>query len=100
MEAAQINLVCNGCSTVLKSNTKHGIKRNHPYLTFMLATALIHYPKWVCCNHSFARNPSGITREIHKQTTLSAYYSPWPLSLIHISEPTRLLSISYAVFCL
>src|SRR5678815_5141018 len=26
-------------------------------------------------------------------------YQP-PLSLIHISEPTRLLSISYAVFCL
>eukprot|EP00658_Telonema_sp_P-2_P046359 TRINITY_DN34503_c0_g1_i1.p1 TRINITY_DN34503_c0_g1~~TRINITY_DN34503_c0_g1_i1.p1 ORF type:complete len:100 (+),score=24.01 TRINITY_DN34503_c0_g1_i1:156-455(+) len=25
---------------------------------------------------------------------------PLPLSLIHISEPTRLLSISYAVFCL
>src|SRR5678815_4424599 len=25
---------------------------------------------------------------------------PWTLSLIHISEPTRLLSISYAVFCL
>src|SRR5678816_3680888 len=24
---------------------------------------------------------------------------PWTLSLIHISEPTRLLSISYAVFC-
>src|SRR5678815_1477367 len=24
----------------------------------------------------------------------------WFLSLIHISEPTRLLSISYAVFCL
>src|SRR5678815_3826859 len=24
----------------------------------------------------------------------------WNLSLIHISEPTRLLSISYAVFCL
>src|SRR5678816_3378578 len=24
----------------------------------------------------------------------------WRLSLIHISEPTRLLSISYAVFCL
>ena len=23
----------------------------------------------------------------------------WILSLIHISEPTRLLSISYAVFC-
>eukprot|EP00658_Telonema_sp_P-2_P050202 TRINITY_DN3824_c0_g1_i3.p1 TRINITY_DN3824_c0_g1~~TRINITY_DN3824_c0_g1_i3.p1 ORF type:complete len:803 (-),score=152.20 TRINITY_DN3824_c0_g1_i3:26-2434(-) len=28
-------------------------------------------------------------------------FSPlWELSLIHISEPTRLLSISYAVFCL
>src|SRR5678816_4811177 len=26
--------------------------------------------------------------------------NPVPLSLIHISEPTRLLSISYAVFCL
>ena len=26
--------------------------------------------------------------------------SPEDLSLIHISEPTRLLSISYAVFCL
>src|SRR5678815_5137316 len=26
--------------------------------------------------------------------------SPKVLSLIHISEPTRLLSISYAVFCL
>src|SRR5678815_5985960 len=25
---------------------------------------------------------------------------PYTLSLIHISEPTRLLSISYAVFCL
>eukprot|EP00658_Telonema_sp_P-2_P033151 TRINITY_DN24399_c0_g2_i1.p1 TRINITY_DN24399_c0_g2~~TRINITY_DN24399_c0_g2_i1.p1 ORF type:complete len:210 (+),score=33.14 TRINITY_DN24399_c0_g2_i1:746-1375(+) len=27
-------------------------------------------------------------------------HAPEPLSLIHISEPTRLLSISYAVFCL
>ena len=27
-------------------------------------------------------------------------YSLMNLSLIHISEPTRLLSISYAVFCL
>ena len=36
---------------------------------------------------------------------LMFYYQPildraWDLSLIHISEPTRLLSISYAVFCL
>src|SRR5678815_4531077 len=27
------------------------------------------------------------------------YDKIWNLSLIHISEPTRLLSISYAVFC-
>ena len=27
-------------------------------------------------------------------------YTTLDLSLIHISEPTRLLSISYAVFCL
>src|SRR5674536_394555 len=34
---------------------------------------------------------------------LSVISTLWPiklLSLIHISEPTRLLSISYAVFCL
>ena len=30
----------------------------------------------------------------------SSYLMPIVLSLIHISEPTRLLSISYAVFCL
>eukprot|EP00658_Telonema_sp_P-2_P004809 TRINITY_DN11795_c0_g1_i8.p1 TRINITY_DN11795_c0_g1~~TRINITY_DN11795_c0_g1_i8.p1 ORF type:complete len:442 (+),score=127.53 TRINITY_DN11795_c0_g1_i8:94-1419(+) len=31
---------------------------------------------------------------------ISADYEEYYLSLIHISEPTRLLSISYAVFCL
>ena len=30
----------------------------------------------------------------------SVKYKVYELSLIHISEPTRLLSISYAVFCL
>eukprot|EP00658_Telonema_sp_P-2_P042479 TRINITY_DN30500_c0_g1_i3.p1 TRINITY_DN30500_c0_g1~~TRINITY_DN30500_c0_g1_i3.p1 ORF type:complete len:166 (-),score=22.68 TRINITY_DN30500_c0_g1_i3:9-506(-) len=35
------------------------------------------------------------------QATISVHRSDvLPLSLIHISEPTRLLSISYAVFCL
>eukprot|EP00658_Telonema_sp_P-2_P077829 TRINITY_DN7136_c0_g1_i2.p1 TRINITY_DN7136_c0_g1~~TRINITY_DN7136_c0_g1_i2.p1 ORF type:complete len:347 (+),score=52.75 TRINITY_DN7136_c0_g1_i2:366-1406(+) len=33
-------------------------------------------------------------------TTTTSPYSALILSLIHISEPTRLLSISYAVFCL
>src|SRR5678815_3206949 len=34
--------------------------------------------------------------ESHRAQLSTPYY----LSLIHISEPTRLLSISYAVFCL
>src|SRR5674536_390877 len=34
------------------------------------------------------------------QTGLYNLYTFFELSLIHISEPTRLLSISYAVFCL
>ena len=33
-------------------------------------------------------------------TLYTQKYTPPHLSLIHISEPTRLLSISYAVFCL
>src|SRR5678816_4875099 len=37
-----------------------------------------------------------ITRDRHNP----AFHSKYALSLIHISEPTRLLSISYAVFCL
>ena len=35
----------------------------------------------------------------HRDIDFHIYSSPL-LSLIHISEPTRLLSISYAVFCL
>ena len=36
-----------------------------------------------------------ITLEVEPSDTMAKH-----LSLIHISEPTRLLSISYAVFCL
>eukprot|EP01015_Nassula_variabilis_P011622 TRINITY_DN1941_c0_g1_i12.p1 TRINITY_DN1941_c0_g1~~TRINITY_DN1941_c0_g1_i12.p1 ORF type:complete len:197 (-),score=31.93 TRINITY_DN1941_c0_g1_i12:27-617(-) len=39
-----------------------------------------------------------MARNLTKNT--SRYSSRLDLSLIHISEPTRLLSISYAVFCL
>src|SRR5665254_21263 len=35
-----------------------------------------------------------------RRLTLACWAAPPGLSLIHISEPTRLLSISYAVFCL
>eukprot|EP00658_Telonema_sp_P-2_P037178 TRINITY_DN26764_c0_g1_i2.p1 TRINITY_DN26764_c0_g1~~TRINITY_DN26764_c0_g1_i2.p1 ORF type:complete len:104 (+),score=33.38 TRINITY_DN26764_c0_g1_i2:198-509(+) len=36
----------------------------------------------------------------NKNRVLTIVTSSFGLSLIHISEPTRLLSISYAVFCL
>src|SRR5674536_295646 len=36
----------------------------------------------------------------YTQIICNPYYAAYFLSLIHISEPTRLLSISYAVFCL
>src|SRR5678816_698396 len=42
--------------------------------------------------------PAGISEPPPRHDWLSAL--SWGLSLIHISEPTRLLSISYAVFCL
>src|SRR5678816_4913510 len=44
-----------------------------------------------CNTRDIGKNPiTGGTGLLHRQL----------LSLIHISEPTRLLSISYAVFCL
>src|SRR5678815_1260343 len=38
-------------------------------------------------------------RYLVNNTEIENIASPGQLSLIHISEPTRLLSISYAVFC-
>src|SRR5674536_387702 len=52
----------------------------------------------------FLRTPDGLGRsELAAQlarTGADTTARNWALSLIHISEPTRLLSISYAVFCL
>src|SRR5678815_2598804 len=63
--------------------------------TFLLASAKLTF---LSCRYSF-------TDSIHFFFSLPAgrfpTHSPlYILSLIHISEPTRLLSISYAVFCL
>src|SRR5678815_2622602 len=41
-----------------------------------------------------------LAEESGELVNVGAQRSDWKLSLIHISEPTRLLSISYAVFCL
>eukprot|EP00658_Telonema_sp_P-2_P034868 TRINITY_DN25427_c0_g1_i2.p1 TRINITY_DN25427_c0_g1~~TRINITY_DN25427_c0_g1_i2.p1 ORF type:complete len:112 (-),score=17.62 TRINITY_DN25427_c0_g1_i2:25-360(-) len=54
---------------------------------------------WVTC--LTVQHPS--MRATTSSNSLAEYTSPYSaliLSLIHISEPTRLLSISYAVFCL
>src|SRR5660398_137870 len=55
-------------------------------------------------NGRIAQRPLGVpdirapaTVRIRRATT---FCTPWWLSLIHISEPTRLRRISYAVFCL
>eukprot|EP00658_Telonema_sp_P-2_P043195 TRINITY_DN31140_c0_g1_i2.p2 TRINITY_DN31140_c0_g1~~TRINITY_DN31140_c0_g1_i2.p2 ORF type:complete len:105 (+),score=22.41 TRINITY_DN31140_c0_g1_i2:246-560(+) len=50
-----------------------------------LHSYLISLPSFNCLECSLARALTNLVRS---------------LSLIHISEPTRLLSISYAVFCL
>eukprot|EP00658_Telonema_sp_P-2_P062090 TRINITY_DN50749_c0_g1_i1.p1 TRINITY_DN50749_c0_g1~~TRINITY_DN50749_c0_g1_i1.p1 ORF type:complete len:106 (+),score=19.64 TRINITY_DN50749_c0_g1_i1:389-706(+) len=51
-----------------------------------------------CCVHVvFPRGIYGTNSTLPLDTNSPALL---PLSLIHISEPTRLLSISYAVFCL
>src|SRR5674536_211347 len=49
-----------------------------------------------------ARRPltGGHRRTVQRRKESVAPSTRRPLSLIHISEPTRLLSISYAVFCL
>ena len=49
----------------------------------------------------FGAPPSGVTYlRLDGSNIFWTYEGAPPLSLIHISEPTRLLSISYAVFCL
>src|SRR5678815_2994376 len=52
-----------------------------------------------------SRNYHFYWRDIHTVTKTAfaldeAHFADYRLSLIHISEPTRLLSSSYAVFCL
>src|SRR5678815_2382672 len=63
----------------------------------------------LCCAAAVDGVPLGeddVTSSIEQELAVDVTVTRWPstvplcLSLIHISEPTRLLSISYAVFCL
>src|SRR5665254_17777 len=53
----------------------------------------------MCIRDSVAAAPTRIPGGCRRSTLVAREWRLW-LSLIHISEPTRLLSISYAVFCL
>eukprot|EP00658_Telonema_sp_P-2_P025497 TRINITY_DN20272_c0_g1_i2.p1 TRINITY_DN20272_c0_g1~~TRINITY_DN20272_c0_g1_i2.p1 ORF type:complete len:190 (-),score=33.85 TRINITY_DN20272_c0_g1_i2:40-609(-) len=50
--------------------------------------------------HEETLSYSRIASRLTEMSTMEYLLTPHTLSLIHISEPTRLLSISYAVFCL
>src|SRR5678815_1563063 len=66
-------------------------------------TPIMHLSSRICQTHILSSRHS-FTDSIHFFFGLPASrlltHSLLYLSLIHISEPTRLLSISYAVFCL
>src|SRR5678815_2895177 len=50
--------------------------------------------------HKYGNTPAGTSWKVADGTLYLDASDTLNLSLIHISEPTRLLSISYAVFCL
>src|SRR5678816_4839729 len=53
-----------------------------------------------CVTDPYSRHPALTAMAIATLDEISGQRAVLGLSLIHISEPTRLLSISYAVFCL
>eukprot|EP00658_Telonema_sp_P-2_P025359 TRINITY_DN20210_c0_g1_i5.p1 TRINITY_DN20210_c0_g1~~TRINITY_DN20210_c0_g1_i5.p1 ORF type:complete len:114 (-),score=21.36 TRINITY_DN20210_c0_g1_i5:35-376(-) len=55
--------------------------------------------RWAADAHSFIHSSTSFQGPRFRQKYAGTWASS-SLSLIHISEPTRLLSISYAVFCL
>eukprot|EP00658_Telonema_sp_P-2_P022085 TRINITY_DN18815_c0_g1_i3.p1 TRINITY_DN18815_c0_g1~~TRINITY_DN18815_c0_g1_i3.p1 ORF type:complete len:208 (+),score=45.80 TRINITY_DN18815_c0_g1_i3:77-700(+) len=77
-------------------------------MTYMMAKAtglpLLVIPDPIC-EHGCRQELKGLSHysKLHFEAQRRVVDARWPLcklSLIHISEPTRLLSISYAVFCL
>eukprot|EP00658_Telonema_sp_P-2_P072002 TRINITY_DN61195_c0_g1_i1.p1 TRINITY_DN61195_c0_g1~~TRINITY_DN61195_c0_g1_i1.p1 ORF type:complete len:678 (-),score=201.37 TRINITY_DN61195_c0_g1_i1:92-2125(-) len=79
-----------------------GVVRNHPRNRFDIFTRTRtddFYAKRVAMLQSFTKREYEKAMGIHEVHTKRSRKDD-NLSLIHISEPTRLLSISYAVFCL
>ena len=56
--------------------------------------------EWEKQLHNAAASHHAVGRLDNYLTQARSLVSPYALSLIHISEPTRPLYISYAVFCL
>src|SRR5678815_5989305 len=70
-----------------------------PRQRFASAAALVEALQRVAISQGWIGGPGAIQRAMRE--LFGEVPEPWTsLSLIHISEPTRLLSISYAVFCL
>src|SRR5678815_3424878 len=73
-------------------------KRAMQNCTALSQSSLVGTNEWRCLDRYFAvHSQPGSTSNCQH---LAALGQVLQLSLIHISEPTRLLSISYAVFCL
>src|SRR5678815_5928526 len=61
---------------------------------------LKHLIRAICTSHVYGLSSLPNDRNVGDRQNYSRHYrTRLRLSLIHISEPTRLLSISYAVFC-
>eukprot|EP00658_Telonema_sp_P-2_P010526 TRINITY_DN13968_c0_g1_i1.p1 TRINITY_DN13968_c0_g1~~TRINITY_DN13968_c0_g1_i1.p1 ORF type:complete len:409 (+),score=62.26 TRINITY_DN13968_c0_g1_i1:180-1406(+) len=74
---------------------------SHPNKTFASLPASLPYDVSVALLEALLQRCSSEPRGSKAQlTSLFVLHTLLDLSLIHISEPTRLLSISYAVFCL
>eukprot|EP00658_Telonema_sp_P-2_P035336 TRINITY_DN25717_c0_g1_i1.p1 TRINITY_DN25717_c0_g1~~TRINITY_DN25717_c0_g1_i1.p1 ORF type:complete len:139 (+),score=11.63 TRINITY_DN25717_c0_g1_i1:388-804(+) len=58
------------------------------------------WPDWSCSSLCWGKCVLFLAQMSYCRQTWNSRGSESGLSLIHISEPTRLLSISYAVFCL
>src|SRR5678816_60392 len=77
---------------IFQNRNKH--RSMMPYVTSVLTATSLFFTAM----HLFVANPFKVGAIQMPNGALSLFHPGIELSLIHISEPTRLLSISYAVF--